>query len=337
MTGAPLRGALDGTTGDPMANENSARPTKTERRQQAREQARLAREREQKREKRNKRLIQGSIVIGVLAVVAVIALVLTQTLKPAGPGPENMASGGAVFGADLEVQPSAALQPDQTREYPEVNREELPLDISLYVDYMCPGCGNFEQTYGTMLENYVGGGDATLRVYPLNFLDNRSQGTNYSTRAANMFGCLVEQQPDVAFAVHNRLLSAEVQPQEGTAGLTDDELLEQAELAGAEITPELESCVSDKRFSSFISSNTKAVTEQGLLGLAEGAQIAAGNQLIPADEPQTLSQTPTVIVNGEQWVQSRDGDLEAYLLKVKSEVEQQQLKNSQPDGSSESE
>lgn len=315
-----------------MAKEDTSRPTKNERRQQAREQARVAREREQKREKRNRRLLQGGIVLAVVAVIAVIAVVLTQSLKPAGPGPQNMASGGAVFGADLEVQEGPALQPGEDRVTPEVDRDELPLDISVYVDYMCPGCGNFEQTYGTMLENYVGGGDATLRVYPMTFLDSQSQGTNYSTRAANLIGCLVEQQPDFAFATHNQLLSAEVQPTEGSSGLSDDELLEQAELAGAEVTDELEQCVTENRFANFFQQNTKVATEQGLLGLAEGAQLMSGNELIPADEPQTLSQTPTVIVNGEQWVQSRDGDLEAHLLKVKSEVEQNGLKEDQPEG-----
>src|SRR5699024_1979321 len=112
-----------------------------------------------------------------------------------------------------------------------------------YVDYMCPACGAFEQQYGTMLENYVGSGDINLQVYPINFLDGTSLGTKYSTRAANLFSCVVEEQPDVAFKLHNGLLSADVQPAEGTTGLTDDQLLDQAKEAGAELTTELKQCV----------------------------------------------------------------------------------------------
>lgn len=303
-----------------MANEKL---TKNERREQAREQARLARETEKKREKRNRLLLQGGVVLGVVAILAVVGLVLTQTLKPAGPGPENMASGAVTFGTDLKVIETPALQPDESREAPDLNWDELPVDVTVYVDYMCPACGAFEQTYGTMLENYIGSGDITLSVFPLNFLDATSMGTKYSTRAANLVSCVVEQQPDVAFALHNRLLSANVQPAEGTSALTDDQLVEQAELAGVTADTELRQCVKDQRFADFISGNTKKATETGLWGLAEGARLldASGQNLQPEGEPQRLISTPTVIVNGEQWSSGRDGDLEAYILKVKAALE----------------
>lgn len=320
-----------------MSNESNARPSKNERRQQAREQAKIAREKEQKREKRNRRFIQGGIVLGVVAVLAIVGLVIQQANAPAGPGPANMASGGVVFGKDLKVQETAALQSDETRVAPEVNRDELPLDVTIYVDYMCPACGAFEQANGTMLENYVGNGDITLQVYPLNFLDAASLGTKYSTRAANLFGCVVEQQPDVAFKLHNALLSAEVQPAENTQGLTDEQLLEQAEAAGATVDTELKQCVQDRRFSDFVSVNTKAATETGVVGLAEGAQIAldqTGAQLQEEGEPQRLISTPLVIVNGQQWLSGRDGDLENYLLKVKAEVEKEAKGGSSSDTSS---
>ncbi|MGK0722224.1 DsbA family protein [Leucobacter sp. W1478] len=303
-----------------MANEKL---TKNERREQAREQARLARETEKKREKRNRLFLQGGVVLGVLVILAIVGLVLAQTLKPAGPGPENMASGAVTFGADLKVIETPPLQPDESREAPDLSWDELPIDVTVYVDYMCPACGAFEQTYGTMLENYIGSGDITLSVFPLNFLDATSLGTKYSTRAANLVSCVVEQQPDSAFALHNRLLSPNVQPAEGTSALTDDQLVEQAELAGATADTELRQCVKDQRFGAFISGNTKKATETGLWGLAEGARLldASGQNLQPEGEPQRLNSTPTVIINGEQWSSGRDGDLESYILKVKAALE----------------
>ena len=306
-----------------MANESNARLTKNERREKAREQARLAREQEKKRQKRNRLFLQGGIVLGVLAVLAVVALVVMTSMKPAGPGPANMASGGAVFTKDLKVVEGPELPADGQREAPEVDRKQLPLDVTTYVDYMCPACGAFEQQYGTMLENYVGAGDVNLQVYPINFLDGQSLGTKYSTRAANAFSCVVDEQPDVAFKLHNRLLSAEVQPAEGTTGLTDDQLLEQAEEAGAELTTELKQCVKNKDFASFIDGNWKQVSETGVLGLAKGEFLLSSDGVNPQPEgPQRLVSTPTVIVNGKQWNQARDGDLESYLLKVKGEFEQ---------------
>lgn len=306
-----------------MANPSKPRLTKNERRELAREQARVAREQEKKREKRGRLFLQGGIVLGVLVILGIVALVLTQTMKPAGPGPENMASGGAVFTKNLEVVPGPALQPDADRVAPEVDRKKLPLDVTAYVDYMCPACGAFDQQYGTMLENYVGAGDVNLQVFPINFLDGTSKGSKYSTRAANAFSCVVEQSPDAAFKLHNQLLSAEVQPAEGTTGLTDDQLLEQAELAGAEMTTELKQCVKNTTFASFINGNWKQVSETGVLGLAKGEHMLEADGVTPqADGPQRLQSTPTVIVNGKQWSQNRDGDLESYLLKVKGEFEQ---------------
>ncbi|WP_053354150.1 DsbA family protein [Leucobacter musarum] len=315
-----------------MANETNPRPTKNERRAQAREQAAAARVQEKKREKRNRIFLQGGIAVGVLAVLAIVALVLTQSIKPAGPGPENMASGGVVITKDLKVVSGPALEAGGDRVAPETNTDELPVNVTLYADYMCPYCGQFEQQYGTMFENYVGSGDVNLEIYPLNFLDNASLGTKYSTRAANLFACVVDQQPDYAFKLHNTLLSADVQPAESTTGLTDDQLVEQAVAAGAEDTTELRQCVKDRQFGSFISANYKQVSEVGILGLAKGAQLLSADGVTPqeADQPQRLVSTPTVIVNGQQWSQSRDGDLESYLLKVKGELEQNQ-KNASSD------
>lgn len=321
-----------------MSNDPNARPTKNERRQQAREQARIARQKEQKREKRNRLFVQGGVVLGIVAVLVIVGVVIAQSMAPAGPGPKNMASGGAVFGKDLKVVEGPALQPDESRKAPAVDREQLPLDVTIYADYMCPACGAFEQEHGTMLENYVGSGDVTLQVYPLNFLDPTSLGTKYSTRAGNLFSCVVEQQPDYAFKLHNQLLSAEVQPSEGTEGLSDDQLLEQAEAAGATVDSELKQCVTERRFADFMSSNTKAALETGIVGLADGEQLAldaSGTELQPADGPQRLISTPLVIVNGKQWLSSRDGKLEEYLLKVKGEIEQDNGKSDKDSADSE--
>lgn len=308
-----------------MANETNGRLTKNERRVQGREQARVAREQEKKREKRKRLFVQGGIAAGIVAVLAIVAIVVTQSMQPPGPGPANMASGGVVFGKDLKVVEGPRLESGETRKAAEVNRNELPIDVTVYADYMCPACGNFEQQNGEMLERFVGSGDITLQVYPINFLDASSLGTKYSTRAANLFSCVVEQQPDLAFKLHNRLLSAEVQPAEGTTGLTDDELLDQAEQAGVELTTELKQCVKNKPFAGFISANYKSVSEDGVLGLAKGARLLmpqSNTELQPEDKPQRLVSTPTVLVNGQQWSAGRDGTLEEYILKVKSEIEQ---------------
>ncbi len=313
-----------------MSNETPQRQTKNERRVEARERARIARETEKKREKRNRLLIQGGVVLGVVAVLAIVGLVLTQTLKPAGPGPMNMSSGGVVFTEDLKVVEGDRLEdPAAPRIAPDVDRSQLPVDVTVYVDYMCPACGAFEQENGMMLENYVGSGDVQLEVYPINFLDGQSLGTKYSTRAANLLACVVEQQPDFAFAVHERLLSPDVQPAQGTPGLDDKQLIQEAKAAGVEPTSKLQSCVRDRSFAGFFDANREAAFS-GIVGLEEGAQLIASSDpatgaitgMQPEGKPQQLSSTPLVIVNGQQWYGPRDGSLESHILKVKGEIEQ---------------
>lgn len=312
-----------------MVNDSDRRPTKNERREQAREQARLAREAEKKREKRNRLLIQGGVVLGIIAVLAVVGLVLMQTMKPAGPGPRNMASGGAVFGEDLALVQGPGLEEGADRVAPETDRTKMPLDITVYVDYSCSHCAEFEQAYGSTFENWVGSGAATLQVYPVNILDQGFGG--YSTRAANLFSCAVDQNPTdgSAFKLHNTLLSKTVyQRVSANGGLNDEELLETAELAGVEVNNDLKQCVKDARFASFISQNTSAATlNGGILGLAEGAKLVksvdASGQLEyqAADGPQRLQGTPLIVVNGQEWRSDRDGEFEMFLAKLQSELE----------------
>lgn len=313
-----------------MSSQTPQRQTKNERRMQAREQAKRAREAEKAREKRRRLFLQGGVALGVIAVLAIVGIVLSQSFKPAGPGPLNMSSGGVVFTKDLQVVEGPRLEdPTAARVAPAVDRSELPVDVTIYVDYMCPACGSFEQQNGTMLENYVGSGDVQLEVYPINFLDGQSLGAKYSTRAANLMACVVEEQPEVAFSLHTRLLSAAVQPDEGTTGLDDKTLIKEAQAAGAEATSTLQSCVRDRSFAAFIDANREAAFTE-IVGLAEGAQLidatdrATGAIVSMQEEgkPQQLRSTPTVIVNGQQWYAPRDGALEEYILKVKSEIEQ---------------
>ena len=52
---------------------NQPRPSRNERREAAREKARLLREEQKKRERRNKILIQGGIIVAVVAIALFIA------------------------------------------------------------------------------------------------------------------------------------------------------------------------------------------------------------------------------------------------------------------------
>lgn len=293
-----------------MAQGTEKRLTKNERREQAREQARLAREAQLKKEKRSKRLLQGGIVLAVIAVLVVVGLIIAQAVKPAGPGPENMASGGIVFeGEDLSVRSTPAIQDGEQLVAQEVDRDTVPLDIVIYVDYLCPHCGTFEQQAGQMLEQWVGSGQATLQVYPMNIQDNFSQGTRYSTRAANAFACVAQESPDAAWEFHSTLLAADVQPAQNTSGIPNDRLISLAIDAGAADTVALRQCINNVPFADFITKTTRQALQGPVVGIAEDAP----------EQEQVVSGTPTVYVNG-RLAPTSPAELEQHMLKLFGEL-----------------
>ncbi|MFT2633376.1 DsbA family protein, partial [Escherichia coli] len=49
--------------------------------------------------------------------------------------------------------------------------------MDTYIDFMCPICNSFEQSYGPTLQQLVDDGKITLNIHPISILDAQSQGT----------------------------------------------------------------------------------------------------------------------------------------------------------------
>jgi protein-disulfide isomerase len=108
--------------------------------------------------------------------------------------------------------------------------EQAKVTVSIYADFMCPYCGQFERANGTDLADAVSAGTVKLEIHPMAFLDAQSAGTKYSTRAANAFVAVANADPGHALDFYRALY--ENQPAEGSAGLTDAQLVAFAERAG---------------------------------------------------------------------------------------------------------
>ncbi len=247
------------------------RPTKNDRREQAREQARINRESAKKKERRNRILLQGGIIVAVLAVVAVIAIVIVSSVKPATPGPRNMASDGILIEPGGTVQETPGLEPGATPTPSAPTGAKF--QIQTYVDYLCPYCGQFESTNAAYLRTLVESGAASLEIMPVAFLDRASAGSEYPSRAMNAVACVADEQPQQVYRFHELLF--ENQPQESTTGLTDDQIIELARQAGAK-SATVETCIRNRTFDSWV----KAATDRA------SAKITG---------------TPTVIVNGQTY------------------------------------
>ena len=104
-------------------------------------------------------------------------------------------------------------------------------EVDVFVDFMCPICGDFEDAYGEQLQSAAASDDITLNIHPISILDRYSQNTKYSTRAAGAAYCVAENAPDSFLDFFNFMFSN--QPEENTAGYTDEELASYAEQVGA--------------------------------------------------------------------------------------------------------
>jgi len=265
--------------------------SKNQKRDAAREKARELREAQKKKERRRRWIIQGSIVAAVIAVVVIVALVITNSVKPEGPGPANMASDGIVIGEGLVAQRTAA-RPVDADPIPSTGLgENGVVDIRIYQDYFCPICGAFETANGEQIRSWVDTGVATIEIHPVAILDNYSLGTKYSTRSANAAACVANFSPDNFFDFNAELFAN--QPAEQTEGLTDDELKALVASANVANASQINPCIDEQTFTPWVTAATNravAVDEDGNL------------KIVPiTDPPTTQFGTPTILVNGVRY------------------------------------
>lgn len=192
----------------------------------------------------------------VVALVLVAVLVVSLNNQSADPKPGQTPSA-----SNIDADTGAIL----------VGEGDSALDT--YIDFMCPICNQFEQVYGEEIQGLVDDGTITLGIHPISILDSKSQGTEYSTRAANAMYCVAVEDAEASLPFMNALFAN--QPSEGSPGLTDEQLIQIADSVGV---TGIDSCVNDGVYSDFVT----AMTEE--------TPIQPGSQGIG---------TPTIAVNGE--------------------------------------
>lgn len=163
--------------------------------------------------------------------------------------------------------------------------------VDTYVDFMCPVCNQFEQTYGPTLEQLSAAGEITLNLHPISILDRQSDGTEFSTRSANAAYCVAEDDPDAVLPFVQAMYAN--QPAEQTAGLDDAAITSIAEQAGA--SAGVRTCIAERRYDRFVAAMTRRTPVQpGESGIA----------------------TPTIAINGTVLSNRTDltGDPEADIV-----------------------
>lgn len=287
------------TNGDPAPT-----PSNGGRRAAARNKARQLREAHRKQERRRRAVVRSTVIALVVAAAAVVAIVIVSSIHPPAPGPANMASDGILIGKGMKAQHTAAMAPDEKPVANKPDSSGKTVSIVTYVDYLCPYCGEFERTNGDQIGKLVDSGAATIEIHPIPLLASHSNGTKYSLRADNAAACVANYDPNSFWAFNRELFDH--QPQENTAGLTDQQIKALVKDAQVKDYDSVSRCIDEGRFESW----AQSALDRTLTGP------------IPNSTVRQLKGTPLVLVNGKQYQGSLSDpdEFRAFIVKAQADT-----------------
>ncbi len=219
-----------------------------------------------KAEARRRTLLVSS-VIAVLVVVIVVVFVVVQNTR------RDNATADAVAPANIAADNSIVAGEDSA-----------PVKIVVYEDFQCPYCAQFESANRDQIAAWVKAGDVQMQYRPIAFLD-ASSSTNYSTRALNAAAAVQNSDPADWVQFHNLLF--ENQPAEGTAGLTDAQLIDYAVQAGADKAT-ITKAVNDETYKGW---TAKVTEDSSKAGVASTPTVKVNGKDVTSPDAATMKST----------------------------------------------
>ena len=235
---------------DDLIRSYGLAPTVRGPRKTAEAKRRLAALLEQRRQQgeRRVRIASAASALALVALVGIgVGVQAARIPAPTGPTPAGVSLAGGVT----------------------LGKASAPVTLDLYEDPQCPVCAQFESQVGPAISGWIASGTVKVNYHVISFLDSAST-TKYSSRAANALYAAAGVSPD-AFTRYHQLLYQQ-QPAEGSAGLTQDELVRLAQQAGAGAAADQ---IRAGTYADYVTRATEQSSKDGVTG------------------------TPTVLVNGK--------------------------------------
>jgi protein-disulfide isomerase len=215
---------------------------------------------------------------GLTAIVVIFAVVLVGYIVISHDNKKS--SGGA---QPVRVTSSKLVTKDGSHD-PKVA-------MSFYEDFLCPGCGIFERTFGPTVSTLIDIGAIAADYYMVGMLDN-PRNKNYSSRAGAAAYCVANESNDAFRRFRTALFSEELQPSEiGTTFPDNARLIELAREAGA--AGKVPDCVKSGKY------------VPAVHGMASASGIRA---------------TPTIRINGQDYESSTPDALVAKIKEIVGNV-----------------
>ena len=244
-----------------MTNQKS--PSKAERREAAREQARKLREAQARREKRNRVLIITGAVVLIIAVAVAAFFIVQQGTRSVIADVENVPANSDVEDGGISIGSDMAAGTEN---------EGAPV-LNVYLDFACPHCADFEQINAEDIDQMVADGEVTAVYHPVSLL-SRGDRQSWSWRAAEAAAVVADQAPEQYNAFQTALFELYAQSG-GQTQPSDEQIVQAARDAG--VPQDVAQTIPQQTFDEWVDATTRQFSRDGFEG------------------------TPTVLVDGEEF------------------------------------
>ena len=218
----------------------SAAPSHRAPNRRAQEQARLAAEQAAVRRRERRILVVVLVAVVVLLVGGGIGIQAWRTNRMPTAAPATLPVASAPAATIANARPIVW------------GSAGAPVTLSLYEDFHCRHCAEFEEQFAGVLNRAQQSGRIRVEFHPMAFIDEGSAA------AANGMACAAEAGFGPSyyaglFANH-------------TLRWSDDQLIELARAGGAEATPAFATCVTSKAHAGWVESINTAADQRGVTG-----------------------------------------------------------------------
>lgn len=210
------------------------------------------------------------VLVGLIAAIGIGIAVKNAKKNDLGATPSIASTATQLLnGGTATITDNGAIR---------IGNPDAKVTVRVVADLQCPACKAFEAANAQVIKDAVDKGTAVVEYNVISFLDKAST-TKYSSRAANASYCVAQTDPSKYLGWLTTMF--EKQPAEGSAGLTDDQLIEIATSAGY-TDPSVAQCIKDNSYNKYIEAKTNDVLKSG------------------------IQSTPSVFVNGKQIQSSQE-------------------------------
>jgi protein-disulfide isomerase len=219
-----------------------------------------------------------AIKIGLTAIVVIFAVVLVGYIVFS-----HQKTGTDSVSRAVRVTASKLVTKDGSHDPKAV--------MSFYEDFLCPGCGHFERTFGPTVSKLIDSGAIAADYYMVGMLDS-PRNKNYSSRAGAAAYCVANESLDAFRRFHTALFSEQVQPSEIGSTFPDNaRLIELAREAGA--AGKVPDCIKSGKY----------------VPMVHGMASASG-----------LRATPTIRINGQDYDPATPDELVSKIKEIVGNV-----------------